>query len=179
MPDYFTIANPNGYVGTFDGIIARADVWFPPDDWGWDPDYMGGVFVIIHEMAHAIDMALFEHNLVPQFTERYGIAWEREMDKVRLYEEARANGDNINELVAAGDLPLYCMKNSNSHASASEFWAWFVESKWFKEVWNPYPAYAGYAESYGSLCPNLLAATEAVFPAFPLQWAIAAKDYTQ
>ena len=180
MPDYYPIGNPNGYVGTFDGIIARADVWFPPDDWDWDPDHMGGMEVIIHEMAHAIESAIFHHNLVPQFIEHYSRAWEREMDKVRLREEARAAGANIGELVAAGNLRMYCMANSNSHASASEFWAWFVERKWFDQMWNPQLRVAtdSFVEDFARTeCPNLFAITESVFPAFPLRWAISAKDY--
>ena len=153
-------------------------------------DYLGA---IIHEMAHAINYAILKRNLVPNFGERLEAAFEREMDKVRLRTEVdgepyipyvNADGEIVRiwDLPEWGDRPNYCMANSNSHDNAWEFWAWFVERKWFDDMFDPkYLSLPGTSLTswFRSDCPNLFFVTEEVFPAFPLHWAINAKDYTK
>ena len=150
---------------------------------------------IIHEMAHAINYAILERNLVPNFGERLEAAFEREMDKVRLRTEVdgepyipyvNADGEivGIRDLPEWKDRPLYCMANSNSHDNSWEFWAWFVQKTWFDSAFNPnYRAadinYQPIEDTWRPECPNLVSITEEVFPAFPLDWAIHAKDYSQ
>ena len=187
MPDYGNTDNLFHVRGTFGGHIAHADVYITPDDW-WDgkykgEDHVGFQGVIVHEMVHAIDAALWHHNLVPNFNERLKAAFAREMDKVRLYEEARAAGASdveLGELVAAGDLPLYCQARSNSHHNQSEFWAVFVHREWFGPMWHPilrsFDTWSG-DEFYPNECPNLFSITQEVFPAFPLEMAIGKIDY--
>ena len=196
MPEYQNV-NVDGilaFTGTFNGNMARAEVWFPPDDWSdaWE-GYMGGRRPIVHEMAHAIDAAIFHHNLVPTFNERLEAAWAREVDKIQRRTEVdgepylpylNADGEivGVEDLPEWEDRPIYCMANSNSHDNASEFWAWFVEWQWFGSLWNPnlrsVDSWLG-DEFYPNECPNLFSITQEVFPAFPLEHAINAKDYTQ
>ena len=183
-PEYHNADNLRHFRGTFGSNIARADVYIIPDDW-FDGKHKGENLVayphtIVHEMVHAIEAALFYHNLVPTFNERLEAAFAREMDKVRLYEEARAADANISELVAAGDLPLYCMANSNSHDNASEFWAVFVHTKWFQELWDPNLRVLSTnteIERFSKECPLLFGITQEVFPTFPLRLAIGRTDY--
>ena len=184
MPEYHNADNLRHLQGTFDGNIARADVYIIPDDW-WNGKHKGENRVgyphtIIHEMVHAIEAALFYHNLVPTFNERLEAAFAREMDKVRLYEEAHAAGANINELVATGDLPIYCNQTgSHGHLNASEFWAMFVQKKWMRAIWHPgIRAFStGEEEFFLNECPLLFGITQEVFPAFPLRLAIERTDY--
>ncbi len=153
----------------------------------------GGATTIIHEMTHAINYAILERNLVPNFGERLEAAFAKEMDKVRLRTEIdgepylpylNADGEIVTiwDLPEWGDRPNYCMANSNSHDNAWEFWAWFVERKWFDDMFDPrYLSLPGTSLTswFRSDCPNLFFVTEEVFPAFPLHWAINAKDYTK
>ena len=193
LPEY-THTNISGtihWLGACGTYMCRADVAMAPEDWGdtWGPDHRLGLITIIHEMAHAIERAIVLHNLVPQFTERLGVAWEREMEKVRLRTEVDgepylpyidANGEIVRkeDLPAWEDRPFYCMAKSNSHDNPSEMWAWFVEDTWFDHGFEPQTStYRPIEDTWHPECPNLVSITEEVFPAFPLQWAINAKDY--
>ena len=181
LPEYThtDISGTIHWIGSCGTYMCRADV----------TDSSGlGTITIIHEMAHAIERAIVLHNLVPQFTERLGVAWEREMEKVRLRTEidgepylpyVNADGEIIKvQHLPAWDRPLYCMANSNSHDNPSEMWAWFVEHTWFDHGFEPRSTtYRPIEDTWRPECPNLVSITEEVFPAFPLQWAINAKDY--
>ena len=64
-----------------------------------------------------------------------------------------------------------------------EFWAWFVERKWFDDMFHPRSLSRSEDDRLSFWfrldCPNLFFVTEEVFPAFPLHWAINTKDYTE
>ena len=148
---------------------------------------------VIHEMVHAIEHAIYARDLLPNFEERLRTAWEREMEKIELRWEVDGNpylpfttadGTLVRrrDLPEWEDRPLYCKANSNSHDNASEFWAWFVEDTWFDGAFDPVlrslaPDYKPIRDTWRPECPNLVGITEEVFPAFPLHWAIHAKDY--
>ena len=186
------ISGTINWLGSCGPVICRADVAMTPEEWGQKPGSRIGHSTIIHEMTHAIEYAIIQRNLVPRFNERLQAAFEKEMEKVRLRTEVDDNpylpyltADGT--VVKAGDLPtwdrpLYCMANSNSHDNPSEMWAWFVERTWF-HAFNPVHRALNLENSIESTwrpeCPNLVGITEEVFPAFPLDWAIKAKDYTK
>ena len=149
--------------------------------------------VVMHEMAHAIERAIYARDLLPNFEERLRTAWEREQEKIERRWEVDGNpylpfiaadGTIVHrrDLPEWEDRPLYCKANSNSHDNASEFWAWFVEDTWFDGAFNPRlrsldPNYKPIRDIWRPECPNLVGITEEVFPAFPLHWAISANDY--
>lgn len=180
MPEHLNanLGNTIHWYGSFHGYYARADV--------------GGISVIIHEMAHAIEHAIRARNLLPNFGERLDTAFDREMEKVQRRWEV--DGNPYLPFIAADgtivrqedlpewDRPLYCMANSNSHDDAGKFWAWFVEFEWFGGAFNPFlrslePNYNPIEDTLRPECPNLVGITEEVFPPFPLHFAINAKDY--
>ena len=194
LPEYAN-ANIDGikyWLGSCGPLICRADVAWPPDEWGYERAGMIGIETIIHEMTHAIQGAIVERNLVSNFVERLGAAFNKEMDKVRLrteidgepyipYTDADGNIVRTRDL-PEWDRPLYCMANSNSHDNDSEMWAWFVEHTWFDAAFNPIlrsleQNYHPIEDTWRPECPNLVSITEEVFPAFPLHWAIGTQDY--
>ena len=146
----------------------------------------------IHEMAHAIERAIYVRDLLPNFEERLRTAWEREKEKIALrwevdgqpyipYSLPDGTVVKVEDLPEWEDRPLYCMANSNSHDNASEFWAWFVEHTWFDHAFDPSVLASDPTDLIEVVwrpeCPNLVGITEEVFPAFPLHWAINTKDY--
>ena len=147
---------------------------------------------VIHEMAHAIERAIYARDLLPNFEERLRTAWEREKEKIERRWEVDGNpylpfttadGTLVRkrDLPEWKDRPLYCKANVNSHDNASEFWAWFVEDTWFDHAYDPSIRASDPTDLIETLwrpeCPNLVGITEEVFPAFPLHWAIHANDY--
>ena len=193
LPEYAN-ANIDGikyWLGSCGPLICRADVAWPPDEWGYERADMIGMETIIHEMTHAIQGAIVERNLVPNFVERLEAAFDKEMDKVRLrteidgepyipYTDADGNIVRIRDL-PEWDRPPYCTAIVNSHDHSSEMWAWFVEHYWFDSSFDPvlrsYDPYRPIDDFFRPECPNLVSITEEVFPAFPLHWAISTQDY--
>ena len=113
-------------LGDFDGSLARADVYF----WGNNENFAGHK-IIMHEMAHAIESAIYARNLVPNFYERLGTAWEREKEKIERrwevdgqpylpYTDDDGNRIGAEDLPEWEDRPQYCYANGNSHDNASE-----------------------------------------------------------
>lgn len=177
------------WVGSFGGYFVQADVGY----WGENPNNdIYGWKATIHEMAHAIHHAIGSRNLVPNFNERLGTSFDREMEKVQLrwdidgnpylpYIDADGTIVDWNDLPEWEDRPGYCMANGNSHDNASEFWAHYVEREWFHNMFDPYwrslePNYSP-LEHDRERCPNLVGITEEVFPPFSLHYAIETKDY--
>ena len=183
MPEHLNanLGNTIYWYGSFHGYYARVDV----------KDTVVSS-VLIHEMAHAIEHAIRARNLLQNFGERLDTAFDREMEKVQRRWEVDGN-PYLPFIAADGTIvrhedlpewnrPLYCMANSNSHDDAGEFWAWFVEFTWFGSAFDPFlrslePNYEPIRDTWCPECPNLVGVTEEVFPAFPLHWAIHAKDY--
>ena len=173
-------------LGDFDGSLARADVYF----WGNDEN-LAGHKTIMHEMAHAIESAIYARNLVPNFYERLGTAWEREEEKIERrwevdgqpylpYTDADGNRIGAKDLPEWPDRPQYCMANGNSHDNASEFWAQYVSLSWFDLTFSPTrlrnPDYKP-LEIRRERCPNLISITEEVFPKFSLHFAVETHGY--
>ena len=169
------------WLGSFDGSLARADVYF----WGGNDENFAGHKIIMHEMAHAIESAIYAHNLVPNFYERLGTAFDREMEKVKIRWEADGNPylpyTDADGNVVYGeeweDRPSYCFANGNSHDSAAEFWAQYVALYWFDLMFNPTRTYRP-LENNRERCPNLVGITEDVFPHFSLHFAVETHGYT-
>ena len=163
------------WVGSWDGSLARADVYF----WGNDENFAGHQS-IIHEMAHAIESAIYARNLVPNFGERHDTAWEREKEKIRILTEVE--GEPYKRIYKKEELwegrPKYCIANGGSHDNASEFWAWYVERNWFDWMFTQKrdPNYKP-LEIEREECPNLVGITEDVFPPFSLHFAVETHGY--
>ena len=164
------------WVGSWDGSLARADVFF----WGNNENFAGHQG-IIHEMAHAIESAIYARNLVPNFGERHDTAWEREKEKIRILTEVE--GEPYKRIYTKEELwegrPKYCIANGGSHDNASEFWAWYVERNWFDWMFTQKrdPNYKP-LEIEREECPNLTGITEDVFPQFSLHFAVETRGYT-
>ena len=184
LPEYAVgyIDEIKHFRGTCEWLFCRADVAWPPDEWGYENPEMIGIGAIIHEMAHAIELAIVARNLIPNFVERLVAAFDKEMDKVRLRTEIDgepylSTWENLPEW----DRPPYCTAISNSHDNRSEMWAWFVEHYWFDSAFDPNlrarSSYQPIEDFFRPECPNLVSSTEEVFPAFPLHWAISTQDY--
>ena len=169
-------------LGTFDGSLARADVYF----WNNNENFAGHK-IIMHEMAHAIESAIYARNLVQNFYERLGTAWEREQEKIERrwevdgqpylpYTDADGNIIGAEDLPEWEDRPQYCYANGNSHDSAAEFWAQYVSLSWFDLTFNPTRTYRP-LEPHRERCPNLVGITEDVFPKFSLHFAVETHGY--
>ena len=166
------------------GSCGTVDCWI--GNWNLEGTAM-------HEIAHAIERAIYARDLLPNFEERLRTAWEREQEKIERrwevdgqpyvpYSLPDGTVVKIEDLPEWEDRPRYCKANSNSHDNASEFWAWFVEDTWFDGAFDPHlrslePNYHPIRDTWRPECPNLVGITEEVFPAFPLHWAIHANDY--
>lgn len=162
-------------LGTFDGSLARADVYF----WG-NNENLSGHKTIMHEMAHAIESAIYARNLVPNFYERLGTAWEREEEKIRIRTEIDGEPyPRSTKDLPEWDRPNYCMANGNSHDDASEFWAQYVSLDWFDLTFRPNRRDPNYnpLEWDREHCPNLVGITEEVFPKFSLHFAVETHGY--
>ena len=170
--DWFAII-----LGTFDGSLARADVYF----WG-NNENLSGHKTIMHEMAHAIESAIYARNLVPNFYERLGTAWELEEERIELRREVDGDpylGISKEDALRWPDRPMYCMANGNSHDGASEFWAQYVSLDWFDFTFRPNRRDPNYnpLENRRERCPNLIGITEEVFPKFSLHFAVETHGY--
>ena len=178
------------WLGSFRGYLARADVEILGEP-TMNQNFWGHQF-IMHEMAHAIHEAIGSRNLVPNFNERLGTSFDREMEKVQLRWDVDGNpylpytlpdGTRVGwEDLPEWDRPAYCMANGNSHDNGSEFWAWYVEDRWFDFMFNPIsrarePSWNPLEEDR-ERCPNLTGITEEVFPPFSLHFAVETRGYT-
>ena len=189
MPEHLNmqLGQLTAWVGSFAGYFARADVYF----WGNNENFAGHQ-TIMHEMVHAIEYAIVQHNLVPNIVERLDTGFEKEMERVQLRTEvdgvpwlpyARADGTVVRaeDLPEWEDRPQFCMANGGSHDNASEFWAWYVERIWFDRTFVPSrladPSYIPLQHSR-ERCPNLIGVTEEVFPPFSLHFAVETRGYT-
>ena len=135
------------------------------------------VRIVIHEMAHAIHHILISRpHLFPEFGERLGNAWHREMEHFRLREEEGLPlNNNLHE-----PYRVCFPRNTVYYIDAWEFWATFVDNNWLDE-WNT-PDYLSRDPNHEERrkhCPGLAALAEDIFPAFPLAVVIAKKDYPQ
>ena len=185
MPEHLNtnLGQTTAWVGSFAGYYARADVYF----WGENNELFTGHQIIIHEMAHAIDKAITVRNLVPNFRNRVDTAFDKEMEKVQLRTEVDGepyiwNREQLDALPEWEDRPSYCIVQGNAHDNTAEFWAIFVQDRWFDGTFNPGrlgdPNYVPlpYAREE---CPNLVEVLEEVFPPFDLHYAVESRGYTR
>ena len=193
LPEYKGIARGNSryWAGECGGIVCRASMGLPPP-WklksgNQSPDRVHGVRFAIHEMAHAIEHAIIQHNLIPDFVERLEAAFAKEMDLVQRLEEARAAGatsEQIQELyeaeIASGG--GFCISgNSAAHVSSAEYWAWAAHQYWFNPLWHPRTLSEPTAnmDFWKEECPILFNLLAEVFPPFPLRYAVESRVYTR
>ena len=165
------------WAGACGANVCRANVGFPPASWqkkGWDADYMMGINTIVHEMAHAIDYEILEHNLVPDFIERLYAAY--------LEEGGR------------------CANTGWGIGNHAEFSAHAVADKWLDNLFIPPDTTVLYLlneldmpdtpenrallavepdspDAYLELCPMLTDLLAEIYPPVPLQWAIFRQNY--
>ena len=161
--------------GACGGTVCRANVGFPPASWqGWDADYMIGINTIVHELAHAIDYEILEHNLVPDFAER-------------LYAAFLEEGGT-------------CAETGWFDSNHAEFSAHAVADKWLDNLFIPPDTTVLYLlneldmpdtpenrallavepdspDAYLERCPMLTDLLAEIYPPVPLQWAIRKIDY--
>ena len=164
------------WLGACGGTVCRANVAFSSWQKNWDGIYMMSLTTIIHELAHAIDYEILEHNLVPDFAERRYAAF--------LSEE--------------GD---YCANTGWGIGNHAEFFAHAVADKWLDNLFIPPDTTLTWLlneldmpdtpenraifkdfpddspDGYLELCPMLTALLEEIFPPVPLRWAIGKIDY--
>ena len=191
LPEYKGIVRGNTryWAGECGGIVCRVSMGLPPP-WmlkrgNGNPDRVHGVRYAIHEMAHAIEYAIIQHNLIPDFVERLGAAFAKEMDIVQRLEEARAAGatpEQIQERYEAGEFGgFYCMANGGSHDNHAEYWAWTAHQMWFNPLWHPFTLSEPTAnmDFWKEDCPILFNLLAEVFPPFPLRYAVESRVYTQ
>ena len=136
---------------------------------------------LVHEFAHAIHGAFIDQpHLLPdiQFTERLGNTWDTQMEHFRKREEEGLPVENS----LAAPYPVCRPKSAYAYVDPWEFWAVFVEDRWFGGMHEPASLARNPPPAYGilrELCGGIVDLASDVFPAFPLHKAKNAIDYSQ
>ena len=158
--------------------VVAGGTW-PEDGSPWAGKPSSGA--LIHEFAHAIHGAFIDQpHLLPdiQFTERLGNTWERQMEHFRKREEEGLPVENN-----LGPPYAVCRpKAAYNYVDPWEYWAVFVDKRWFDGMHEPdflakYPP-----PEYGVLrenCGGIVDLASDVFPAFPLHMVKNQTDYTR
>ena len=136
---------------------------------------------LIHEFAHAIHGAFIDQpHLLPdiQFTERLGNTWDTQMEHFRKREEEGLPVENS----LGAPYPVCRPKSAYAYVDPWEFWAVFVDNRWFDGMHRPERLAINPPPEYGilrNLCGGIVELASDVFPAFPLHKAKNAIDYSQ
>ena len=164
------------WLGACGGTVCRANVGFSSWQKSWDGIYMISIRTIVHELAHAIDYEILEHNLVPDFAERRYAAY---------LEEGQGRA---------------CANTGWGVGNHAEFFAHAVADKWLDNLFIPPDTTLTWLlneldmpdtpenrallavepdspDAYLEWCPMLTDLLAEIFPPVPLGWAIGKIDY--